>query len=152
MDDSKIQVRPVNESWLENPVTISAFKHAGNRGINFIKTKSLAFLNIAIFLPTMILRQENIKQLVQKYFKDKPVNKVYLFGSYARGDADEKSDVDLIVEIDDTKKRLSLFDFIGLQLGIENSLNKKVDLVESHLFFPRIKIQAEKEKLILYKR
>ncbi len=71
---------------------------------------------------------------------------------YARGDADENSDVDLIVEIDDTKKRLTLFDFIGLQLGIENSLNKKVDLVEPHLFFPRVKIQAEKEKLILYKR
>lgn len=100
----------------------------------------------------MILTQENIKQVVQEYFKDKPVNKVYLFGSYARGDADEKSDVDLIVEIDDTKKRLSLFDFIGLQFGIENSLNKKVDLIESHLFFPRIKIQVEKEKLILYKR
>lgn len=100
----------------------------------------------------MILKQEDIKQVVQKYFKDKPVNKVYLFGSYARGDAKEDSDIDLIVEIDDSKKRLSLFDFLRLQLGIENSLNKKVDLVEPHLFFPRIKIQAEKEKLILYKK
>lgn len=100
----------------------------------------------------MILTLENIKQVVKDYFKDKPVNEVYLFGSYARGDAKEDSDVDLIVEIDDTKKRLSLFDFIGLQLGIENSLNKKVDLVETHLFFPRVKIRAEKEKLILYKR
>ncbi len=100
----------------------------------------------------MILSRENIKQVVQEYFKDKPVNKVYLFGSYARGDAKEDSDVDLIVEIDDSKKRLSLFDFIGLRLGIENSLNKKVDLVESHLFFPRIKMQAEKEKLIMYHR
>ncbi len=100
----------------------------------------------------MILKQEKIKQVVQEYFKDKPVNKVYLFGSYARGDAEEDSDVDLIVEIDDSKKRLSLFDFLGLQLGLENYLNKKVDLVESHLFFPRVKIQAEKEKLILYKR
>ena len=85
----------------------------------------------------MILMQENIKKIVQDYFKDKPVNRVYLFGSYARGDAGEDSDVDLIVEIDDTLKRLSLFDFIKLQLGIEQSLNKKVDLVESHLFFPR---------------
>lgn len=86
--------------------------------------------------------QENIKKIVQAYFKDKPVNEVYLFGSYARGDAREDSDVDLIVEIDDTLKRLSLFDFIKLQLGIEESLNKKVDLVESHLFFPRVKIRA----------
>ncbi len=100
----------------------------------------------------MILSQEHIKNTVQEYFKDKPVNKVYLFGSYARGDADENSDVDLIVEIDDTKKRLSLFDFLGLQLGIENSLNKKVDMVEPHLFYPRIKPIAEKEKLILFKR
>ena len=67
----------------------------------------------------MILMQENIKKIVQDYFKDKPVNKVYLFGSYARGDAGEDSDVDLIVEIDDTLKRLSLFDFFKLQLGIE---------------------------------
>lgn len=100
----------------------------------------------------MILSQEHIKNTVGEYFKDKPVNKVYLFGSYARGDANESSDVDLIVEIDDTSKRLTLFDFLGLQIGIENSLNKKVDLVESHLFFPRVKIQAEKEKLILYKK
>ena len=100
----------------------------------------------------MILTQENIKKVVQEYFKDKPVTKVYLFGSYARGDANENSDVDLIVDIDDAKKRLSLFDFIKLQMGIEKSLNKKVDMVETHLFFPRIKIQAEKEKLILYKR
>ena len=100
----------------------------------------------------MILMQENIKKIVQDYFKDKPVNKVYLFGSYARGDAREDSDVDLIVEIDETSKRLSLFGFMKLQMGIEESLNKKVDLVESHLFFPRVKIRAEKEKLILYKR
>ncbi len=100
----------------------------------------------------MILTRENIKNVVQDYFKDKPVNSVYLFGSYARGDAKEDSDVDLIIEIDDTEKRLSLYGFIGLQLGIENSLNKKVDLVESHLFFPEIKLQAEAEKIILYNR
>lgn len=51
----------------------------------------------------MILTQENIKTVVQDYFKDKPVNKVYLFGSYARGDADENSDVDLLVELDYSK-------------------------------------------------
>lgn len=37
-------------------------------------------------------------QILQGYFKDKPVLKVYLFGSYARGEADEDSDVDLLKE------------------------------------------------------
>lgn len=100
----------------------------------------------------MILTTEHIKNVVQEYFKDKPVEKVYLFGSYARGDANADSDIDLIVDIDDTKKRTSLFDFIRLNLGIEKSLNKKVDLVETHLLFPQIKIEVEKEKLILYRR
>jgi predicted nucleotidyltransferase len=100
----------------------------------------------------MILSQGNIKQIVKEYFKDKPVKKVYLFGSYARGEANAESDVDLIVDIYDTNKRMSLFDFIKLQIGIEKSLNKKVDMAEAHLFFPRIKIQAEKEKIVLYKR
>jgi uncharacterized protein len=100
----------------------------------------------------MILTNENIKQVVQDYFQDKPVSKVYLFGSYERGDANEDSDVDLIVDIDDTKKRLSLYGFIELQSGIEKSLNKKVDLVEEHLFYPGIKKQAEMGKIMLYKR
>ncbi|MEP7252426.1 MAG: nucleotidyltransferase domain-containing protein [Ginsengibacter sp.] len=74
----------------------------------------------------MILSHEHIKNTVREYFKDKHVSKVYLFGSYARGEADEKSDVDLIVEIDDANKRLSLFDFLNLQIGIENSLKKRL--------------------------
>jgi hypothetical protein len=51
MDDPPVPVRPANESWLENIIALSAFKHAGNRVNNFIKTKSRAFLNITIFLP-----------------------------------------------------------------------------------------------------
>jgi len=35
---------------MENTIATSTFKYAGNGGINFIKTKSLAFLNITIFL------------------------------------------------------------------------------------------------------
>ena len=152
VDCTKIQVRPVNEPGLEDITAVITFKHVGYRRINFIETKSLAFLKLNDTFAGMILTKENIKQIVGDYFKDKPVKKVYLFGSYARGDANADSDVDLIVDIDDTKKRLSLFDFIKLQLGIEKALNKKVDLVETHLFFPRIKVQAEREKFILYKR
>lgn len=44
----------------------------------------------------MILSQENIKQVVQEYFKYKPVNEVYFFGSNARREENEDSDEDLI--------------------------------------------------------
>ncbi len=43
-----------------------------------------------------MLTIQQIKDTVTDYFKDKPVEKVYLFGSYASGEAKEESDVDLL--------------------------------------------------------
>ena len=40
---------------------------------------------------------------IKTIFAHKPVNKVYLFGSYARGEADENSDVDLLIGWDYSK-------------------------------------------------
>ena len=43
-------------------------------------------------------------EIIQNYFKDKPVLKAYLFGSFARGGANSKSDFDILVELDYSKK------------------------------------------------
>lgn len=53
-----------------------------------------------------MLTTEQIQKTVTDYFKDKPVKKVYLFGSYARGEADEESDVDLTFELQPGLKTL----------------------------------------------
>ncbi|HEY9340200.1 MAG TPA: nucleotidyltransferase domain-containing protein [Hanamia sp.] len=96
----------------------------------------------------MILSQENIKQVVQEYFKDKPVNEVYLFGSYARGEANEDSDVDLIFSfIKDT--RISYFGLAKYLVDLEERFLKKVDLVEDKFVFPEIKNEINKEKVLL---
>ncbi len=96
----------------------------------------------------MILTQENIKNVVQDYFKDKPVNKVYLFGSYARGEADENSDVDLIFSLIDNT-RISYFGLAGYLVDLEKQLFKKVDLIEDKFVYPEIKEQINKEKILL---
>lgn len=75
-----------------------------------------------------MLTVHEIKQVVADYFKDKPVKRVYLFGSYARGDADENSDVDLLVDLDRTQKIGWAF-FRWYQDLEEVFLNKKVDVV-----------------------
>lgn len=46
MDSAKIQVRSVDESWLENIAAVITIEYAGNWRVNFIKTKSLAFLKL----------------------------------------------------------------------------------------------------------
>ena len=52
----------------------------------------------------MILTKEQIENVIKIFFADKPVKIAWLFGSYARGDADEKSDVDLLVDLEKSKK------------------------------------------------
>ncbi len=40
-----------------------------------------------------------IRQVLADYFADKPVQKVEVFGSYARGEATAESDLDLLIEL-----------------------------------------------------
>jgi len=76
-----------------------------------------------------MLTTEQIKQTVTDYFKDKPVKKVYLFGSYARGEANENSDVDLLVDLD-YEKGVG-WQFFGWNDELREIMNTNVDVVSS---------------------
>lgn len=54
------------------------------------------------------------------------VKRLYLFGSYAKGTANEKSDIDLLVE---KGKPMSLLKLSGMRQMIQEALNLSVDLV-----------------------
>jgi len=54
------------------------------------------------------------------------VKRVYLFGSYAKGNANEKSDVDLLVE---KGRPLSLLKLSGMRQMCEEALKLSVDIV-----------------------
>jgi predicted nucleotidyltransferase len=53
------------------------------------------------------------------------VKRIGLFGSYARGEMREDSDVDIVVEIE----KPDLFHLIGIKQAIEEALGNKVDIV-----------------------
>jgi len=59
----------------------------------------------------------------------------WLFGSFARGDYDENSDVDIMIEMKNDK-RYTLFDIFEIQYRLEKQLNRKVDLVEKGFIKP----------------
>ena len=86
--------------------------------------------------------------IIKNYFSDKPVNKLYLFGSYARGDAHENSDIDLVFSMH-TGTRISYFGLAQYLIDLETKLNKKIDLVEEELLYPRIKTVFDREKKII---
>ena len=66
--------------------------------------------------------EKEIIQLAKQY----DIQKVFLFGSYARGDATPASDVDLCV---DAPKLRGLFALGGLYADLEDALKKSIDVV-----------------------
>ena len=90
---------------------------------------------------------EEISQKIVGILKKHGVKRAGLFGSYIRGEAKKDSDIDILVEV---KKDLSLLDFVGIKLEIEDKLRRKVDLVEYATIKPIIKKQIlDEEKRIL---
>lgn len=96
-----------------------------------------------------MLTVQQIKDTVQTYFKDKPVKKVYLFGSYAKGEAKEDSDVDILFSLKENT-RISYFGLAQYLIDLERILSRKVDLVEEEVLFPRVKKEIESDKILLY--
>lgn len=97
----------------------------------------------------MKINQKNIKS-IRQYFKNKPVLKAYIFGSVAKNEENEESDVDILVDLDYSHKIGLLF--IQMKLDLENLLHSKVDLVSSNGLSPFIRTQIEKEKKLIYER
>ena len=98
----------------------------------------------------MILKNEEIKKIITAYFQDKPVNKVWLFGSYARGDADEDSDVDVLVDIDYSVS--TGWAYFSWYQDLQEKFNKQVDVVSYKWVNHRLKPYIEKDKKLIYEK
>ena len=89
---------------------------------------------------------EEIKRKILPILYRYGVKRVGLFGSCVRGEMREDSDIDILVEIE---KDISLLDFVGLKLEIEEVLGHKVDLVEYNTIKPLLRERIFKEQVII---
>ncbi len=71
---------------------------------------------------------------------------VRIFGSVARGEDDDKSDIDLLVEFESGR---SLLDHAGLWLELQDLLGCKVDVVSERGIKPRIRERVLRESVPL---
>ena len=94
----------------------------------------------------MITQIEEIKRKILPILQPYGVKRVGLFGSYVRGEMREDSDIDILVEIE---KDISLLDFVGLKLEIEEALGKEVDLVEYNTIKPLLRERILSEQVII---
>jgi len=88
---------------------------------------------------------------MRTYFAGKPVLRAYIFGSFARGEADQASDIDLLVDVDYNHKGVG-FEFIGMMLDLQEMFGKKVDLIPSDGVSKYLEPFIEKDKALIYER
>ena len=100
------------------------------------------------------LSRDSIMYLIKPIAKKYKLDRIYLFGSYARGEARKDSDVDLMIEGGDIK---SLLDLVELQNAFETALGRDVDVIERSAIQDndsrsgrRFRSHFERDKVLLY--
>lgn len=88
---------------------------------------------------------------VQQYFAQAPIARAWVFGSFARGEETETSDLDLLVDYL-PESQVSLLDIIRQRLDLEKIVGRAVDLVENGNLRPFAAASAERDKYLIYER
>lgn len=73
------------------------------------------------------------------------VASLMVFGSVAKGQSHQDSDIDVIVDFDE--RAIGLLEFLNLKMFLENILGKKVDLVTRQGLKPQLKDQILKDSI-----
>ena len=98
-------------------------------------------------MSSKIYTLEEIKSIAAPLAKKYGVAAMYLFGSYARGEASEQSDLDFRIERGAVR---SLFTLGGLYNDLEESFGKPLDLVTTQSLSPAFLHAIAGEEVLLY--
>ena len=91
---------------------------------------------------------QDIQQIVSRLAKEYGAERVYLFGSYARGEATEQSDIDLRID----KGEIRGLRFAGLLGDLEEALGNKVDLISTAGMDEQFLEAIRPDEMLLYER
>lgn len=75
------------------------------------------------------------------------VKRASIFGSFARGTATSRSDVDFLIEY--RGKNKTLFDLVDLKFDLENTLNRKVDIITYHSIYSGLRERILSEQVVI---
>lgn len=96
-----------------------------------------------------MLAFEDIESCVRDVAASYDVDRVYLFGSYARGCAGDESDIDLCLE---TGPTFSLFNAGSFQHDLSALLRKSVDVVTERALYDFVCASYLRDRVLLYER
>ena len=124
--------------------------------LHFFQQKRNVFRIFFVPLPTIDVLSETImstkamQQSIADYFKTQPIQRAWLFGSFARGDESPLSDVDILVQFDEGG--VSLLKHAAMICELEKILDRPVDIVPEKMLRPRVRENVDRDKKLIYER
>ena len=94
----------------------------------------------------MRIQAEEIKRKILPVLQRYDVRKAAIFGSFARGENKEGSDIDILVEFNGEK---SLLDLSGLKITLEELLKREVDVLTYNSLHPLLKERILNEQEVI---
>jgi uncharacterized protein len=95
--------------------------------------------------PTALSRLRSL----ESELRQRGVGALFLFGSHARGEASDGSDLDLFFDYP-PEARLSLLDVIGLKHFLQDQLNTPIDLITRSSLHPLLRGDIEAEAIAVF--
>lgn len=89
---------------------------------------------------------EEVRCEILPILKRYGIRRASIFGSFARGEDREDSDIDILVEFDEES---SLLDLVGLKIELEEALGKKVDVLTYKSLHPLLKDRILREQRVI---
>lgn len=90
---------------------------------------------------------EELKKMLEPVFKRSGVARASVFGSFARGEDRQDSDIDILIEFSGDK---TLIDLISLEQKLEKILRRKVDLLTYRSIHPLLQDIIKKSEIKIY--
>jgi predicted nucleotidyltransferase/DNA-binding XRE family transcriptional regulator len=97
------------------------------------------------------MKREKLINKITGYLSHYPIEKAWLFGSFARKEESYDSDIDILLRFEKPNE-MDLFDYVGLNQELEELVGRQVDLVEEGYVLDNVQDQIEKEKVLIYER
>ena len=92
---------------------------------------------------------DELKKIITPIAEKYQIAQVYLFGSFARGDYNEESDIDIRIE---KGKLKGMFALCGFYTEVSDALDRKVDVLTTGSLSDDFFVSIRKDEVVLYAR
>ena len=106
---------------------------------------------IKYFSRIKLSHSEIIEKIKNYFIHEKKIVRAWLFGSFARGEEDYKSDIDLMIQVKDDSG-FSLFDLAEIQYQLEKDIPYKIDVVMRGGIKPNVMDRIKSDLKLIYER